>query len=112
MSPHADYPNGAAIGNAQLMLDVIITISGLKSPIASVGEPMVNTAGCPSVAAKIIELLLSERLDPLCWHFTHLKSQEVSKDRILLLTVIFGRHNRSRVKPKWRKHALERLTQG
>jgi hypothetical protein len=76
--------------------DVIITVSGLKiTPLASAvpeeAEQLIRQAYAPLPRVKITELLLEvDDWTGFTRHFTHLKSQEVSKDRILLLTAILA----------------------
>jgi hypothetical protein len=75
--------------------DVIITVSGLKiTPLASAvpeeaDQLIRQDALLPRV--KITELLLDvDDWTGFTRHFTHLKSREVSRDRILLLTAILA----------------------
>jgi TnpA family transposase len=76
--------------------DVIITVSGLKiTPLASAvpeeAEQLIRQAYALLPRVKITELLLEvDDWTGFTRHFTHLKSQEVSKDRILLLTAILA----------------------
>ena len=96
--------------------DVIITVSGLKiTPLASAvpeeADQLIRQAYALLPRVKITELLLEvDDWTRFTRHFTHLKSQEVSKDRILLLTAILA--DAINLGLKWRKHALERLTRG
>ena len=76
--------------------DVIITVSGLKiTPLASAvpeeADQLIRQAYALLPRVKITELLLEvDDWTGFTRHFTHLKSQEVSKDRILLLTAILA----------------------
>jgi TnpA family transposase len=76
--------------------DVIITVSGLKiTPLASAvpeeADQLIRQAYALLPRVKITELLLEvDDWTRFTRHFTHLKSQEVSKDRILLLTAILA----------------------
>ena len=76
--------------------DVIITVSGLKiTPLASAvpeeADQLIRQAYAHLPRVKITELLLEvDDWTGFTRHFTHLKSQEVSKDRILLLTAILA----------------------
>ena len=75
---------------------MIITVSGLKiTPLASTVPEEVDQLMRQAYAflprVKITELLLEvDDLTGFTRHFTHLKSQEVSKDRILLLIAILA----------------------
>jgi TnpA family transposase len=76
--------------------DVIITVSGLKiTPLASAvpeeAVQLIRQAYALLPRVKITELLLEvDDWTGFTRHFTHLKSQEVSRDRILLLTAILA----------------------
>jgi TnpA family transposase len=76
--------------------DVIITVSGLKiTPLASAvpeeADQLIRQAYALLPRVKITELLLEvDDWTGFTRHFTHLKSQQVSKDRILLLTAILA----------------------
>ena len=76
--------------------DVIITVSGLKitpltSAIPEQADQLIRQAYALLPRVKITELLLEvDDWTGFTRHFTHLKSQEVSKDRILLLTAILA----------------------
>jgi hypothetical protein len=76
--------------------DVFITVSGLKiTPLTSVipeeADQLIRQAYALLPRVKITELLLEvDDWTGFTRHFTHLKSQEVSKDRILLLTAILA----------------------
>ena len=76
--------------------DVIITVSGLKiTPLASAvpeeADQLIRQAYALLPRVKITELLLEvDDWTGFTRHFTHLKSREVSKDRILLLTAILA----------------------
>ena len=84
------------IANSGELPDVIITVSGLKiTPLTSVipeeADQLIRQAYGLLPRVKITELLLEvDDWTGFTRHFTHLKSQEVSKDRILLLTAILA----------------------
>jgi Tn3 transposase DDE domain len=76
--------------------DVIITVSRLKitslaSTVPEEADQLIRKAYALLPGVKITELLLEvDDLTGFTRHSTHLKSQEVSKDRILLLTAILA----------------------
>ena len=80
---------------------MIITVSGLKiTPLASAvpeeADQLIRQAYALLPRVKITELLLEvDDWTGFTRHFTHLKNQEVSKDRILLLTAILADANQS-----------------
>jgi TnpA family transposase len=84
------------IAQSSELPDVIITVSGLKiTPLASAvpeeADQLIRQAYALLPRVKITELLLEvDDWTGFTRHFTHLKNQEVSKDRILLLTAILA----------------------